>query len=419
MNFIAKFVASLDPGFLVGIIISIFLWSLVIVILVAVKSSKKNVLFTQPKEGTAKAVLRGESFDKMVMAWEGHHLNSPGSAWYNTSRPDWEVLLNHQKDKPDRNPIWTREKWMNGRSFLEKKFGVYWVGIPLFKKVHTYMFEWTEETQSTDGTYKAWPRKHQTDFIYVKDFPYHITIKDVETSDNIPVKVQYVLTLRINNPHKALFKVEDWLKKTTASANSEVRNHVGATSFEELTSEKHSKTKKEKEVQLVTSILCLNKNLPSSDDVDIEQMRSNGGVVSLPVLYGVTIIGAEIQAIDPSTELGIKAKEALTALYVAERQAAVKNVESATYKNNVVTRAEGDKAAQILEAEGAAEARRRLALAKHDAYNDISSADDGLELERLDTLRTVGEKNGNTVIVDGKRFLPIIQTGNKKGSDNE
>lgn len=409
MSGIVKYLSSLNllesPWFVVAVVIVILLWSAIGVTAIAISSAKgpglkKNTLFTTIKEGTAKAIMRGEEFDGIIASWRGHHINDPKAPWFNENRPEWEVLLNNDRDTPDANPLWNVDDWNNSRSFLEKWFGIYWVGLPFQKSLYVYKFEWTEEEQGEGGTYVPRPRTELTDFIYILDFSYYIILKDAETADNLPVNVRYLLTVRITNPRKALFDTDDWLKRITGLTNSTTRNHIGSLSFEELTSEKHKQDLQRKMESLITAILSLNVKLPASEDPIMHQIQSNGADVSAPSLYGVTIISADVQSIDPSGEIGQKAKAALTALYEAERAGKALEATARSEKEAAITRAQGERKAMVELSEGQME-----------AYNNISSSRDGLALRQLDVLESIGEK-GHPIVVDGKTnlFLDVNKT---------
>ena len=411
MSGIVKYFSDLNlpenPWFLVAIVIVIFLWSAIGVIVIAISSAKgpglkKTTLFTTIKEGSAKAIMRGEEFDGIIASWGGHHINDPSAPWFNKNRPEWEVLLNNVRDTPDANPLWDVDAWNDSRSFIEKWFGIHWVGIPFQKSLHVYEFQWTEEKQGEGGTYVPRPRAALTDFIYIMDFSYHIVLKDAETSDNLPVNLHYLLTVRITNPRKALFDTDDWLKRITGLTNSEARNHVGSLSFEELTSEKHKRDLARKTESLITAILSLNLKLPASEDPAMNQIQSNGADVSAPSLYGVTIISAEVQSIDPSSEAGQKAKEALTAKYIGEREAEVMTIKALAEKDKRIKHSEGD-----------AQAELNMATARAAAYTAISNAPDGVKLRSIEAFETVGRDGQNTTIItDGD--TPIMFNAGKK-----
>lgn len=416
MSGIVKYFSDLslleNPWFLVAIVIVILLWSLIGVAVMAISSAKgprlkKTTLFTTVKEGTAKAIMRGEEFDGIIASWRGHHINDPYADWFNENRPEWEVLLNNNRDTPDANPLWDIDDWNDSKSFIEKWFGIHWVGLPFQKSLHVYEFQWTEEKQDGEGTYVPRPRTHLTDFIYISDFSYHIVLKEAETADNLPVNVHYLLTVRINNPRKALFDTDDWLKRITGLTNSATRNHIGSLSFEELTSEKDQQGKTQKMERLITSILSLNKELPKSEDTTMNQMQSNGAEVSAPSLYGVTIISADVQSIDPSGEIGQRAKAALTAVYEAQRAGKALEAKTKSEKKAMITLAEGEKQAKVKLSEG-----------QREAYKNISSTPDGLTLRQLDVLETIGE-NDNMVVVNGESHLLLDTKKNKLVRDNE
>lgn len=90
--------------------------------------AKGDILYTEVPERTAKAIMRSGSLDHFVMSLKEYHLNKPGSRRFDPTKPEWEVLKNRpNKNYDDRNPL---SRWL----------GLYWVGIPPFRKVYSYTF---------------------------------------------------------------------------------------------------------------------------------------------------------------------------------------------------------------------------------------------------------------------------------------
>jgi len=308
-------------SFLIGASIAGAILLIVGILLGIQKLAQHDILWTYVAEGTAKVVVRGESFSHTIMAFEGHHLNDPrDTPRFQRNQPAWEVI---------KSP----EDWKDDRGFLARKFGIYWIGwIWPFLQVYSYRFRWTEETQDEEtGAMKRWPRNESTDFIYIQHFPYVITLNAAETVGKLPVDLFYQLTVWINNPYKALFEVEDWLVRVTGACNRSARNFVGASSYEELTSETRDREKTEHDapVKLSTSMLKLNRMLPDEEETGVR-----GG---LPAIYGITISAAELLEVNHTGDPEGEAHKATTAKYIAEQKAEAVRAEAAGERDRIET----------------------------------------------------------------------------------
>lgn len=240
-----------------------------------------DVIYTKVPEGAAKAIMRGgKSFNHMVMSLQGYHLNVPGDRWYDRSIPKWEVVKNPDNEDCD------------SRSFITRTLGLYTVGVPFLRSVWEYHFEWNE-MKNVDGEQVLWSRSEQTDFIYVVSFPYVLKLSEAETEDNLPVDVEYQLTVRVTNPYKALFDTENWMEVVSGIVNGAVRNFVGGKSFDELRSETDENNSDDCFTQ---NVLKLNDKLPSESDPTPADRWEKG----LRGKYGVIIEKLDIQRIDPA-----------------------------------------------------------------------------------------------------------------------
>src|SRR3989344_2741485 len=136
--------------------------------------AQESVLFTTVKEGTAKAIMRGGSFDRFVMSFEGYHLNVPSEPGYDSSEPDWQVLYHGRnntsgfgegaaKGTPSADGL--PDSFFDRRLWLLKTLGLYWVGWPWATSVYVYQFEWNETITDDDGKEKVFPRSAATPFL--------------------------------------------------------------------------------------------------------------------------------------------------------------------------------------------------------------------------------------------------------------
>ena len=339
--------------------------------------AEENVLFTTVKEGTAKAIVRGKTFDHFIMSFAGYHLNDPTKSWYQSEKGQWNVL-NHREGNPhgfvDDE---TLDSHYDDRPWVLKHLGLYWIGWPWANDVYVYQFEWNETlTDKQTGEEKIFPRAEPTDFIYVTDFTYAIKTVGAETKDRLPTDELTLVTVAIRNPYRALFSGEDWMRRITSSINRHVRSFVGNQDFQELiTGEKKSSEEKAAEKEDSTDfsgpIIDLNKKLPDDTDPPF----------GLQDRYGVVIRTADLQSIELSGDAKKQDQEATTRAYVAEQQAKAILVTGQAEAD--VIKKKGDTEAEALQA--------RLAVIRE-------HGEAGIALAGYDAIQESSKGPGNTII---------------------
>lgn len=196
---------------------------------------------------------------------------------------------------------------------------------------------------------------------YVDNVAYKITTKDIVleipsqeviTMDNASILANAVAYISIISPDKAVYGVEDFRTAIQTLVQTSLRSIIG-----EMTLDESLSSRDLIKARLKTAI---------SDDISD---------------WGITLKTVEIQDINPSK----------TMQAAMEEQAAAERARRAT-----VTRAGGEKEAQILEADGRLEASRRdaeaqviLAQASQEAINKVTQAIEGNDLP---VLYLLGEK---------------------------
>lgn len=313
-----------------------------------------DVLFTKVREGTAKAIMTGDTFHHFLLSHRGYHLNDP--RWkkvddddrYDNSLPAWEVIKNPNAELPEK---------YDDRGWLLRKLGLFWVGLPPFRSVYEYNFVWNEEKVDATGKPHLWNRENRTNFIYTSKFPYLVVIDSAENKDNLPLDGKYQLTLQINNPFSALFLTQNWLESVEAYSNRQARNFIGAHTYAELVSE--TKQDGSGDQRFSTAIVELNETLPGQTDKKIGTKKQNG----------VTIISADLQQLEISGDQAGTIRDATLKAYTANQEA-------------YATVAAG-------EAEGKAELARGTAKAK---VIELTGTATGLAYkERLSALKDFGD----------------------------
>jgi len=339
-----------------------------------------DILFTKVREGTAKAVMAGDSFHHFVLSHRGYHLNDPRwrgtshSHLYDDSASPWDVLKNPTGDGSLPPEAYDPRSGTIG--WVMRKLGLFWIGLPPFRSVLSYSFSWNEDKVGTTGDSELWHRDEDTDFIYTSIFPYLITIDSAETSDRLPLDGLYQLTIRIVNPFKALFETENWLESVSAYANRQARNYVGENTYADLVSETMKTGGESGAGSFSTSIMALNATLPG-------QPPENGGTISQ---NGVTIVSADLQQLEISGDDAGKIREATMRAYTAEQEA-------------TATRVAGDAAAHVISVKGEAVAQSYEArLAVLDKHHDLAAL-------MLQTDAMSAEGPGRTVLWANNPFI--------------
>ena len=194
--------------------------------------------------------------------------------------------------------------------------------------------------------------------VTTKDIVLDIPSQEVITKDNAVLVTNAVAYINIVSPEKAVYGVENYVIAIQTLVQTSLRSIIGEMTLDEaLSSRDHIKAK------LKAAI---------SDDISD---------------WGITLKTVEIQDINPSP----------TMQQAMEEQAAAERARRAT-----VTRADGDKQAVILTAEGALEASKREAEAQ------VILAEASKRAISLVT-EAIGEKELPVVYLLGEKYISSLQ----------
>lgn len=323
-----------------------------------------NIFFTFVKEGQAKAIMVGDKFSHFIMSYKGHRLLLP-------SEKAADLLLSEDKQKYKINRSWDvlivpEGEEDIGKNDLEKhlnRWGIYWVGIPPFHKVHRRRFTWTswEQVKNSKGEVEYQAVAHEDemiDAILIQEDVYYGVIRKAETKENVPFNVRYLLTSGIKNPYSAWFDVHNWLEQVLVLTSKEGKTYVGESLYQELITEEN------KTPQNTSGAGGTNDRFQIYLGTTIEQLLRD---------YGVWITNANILELDPANEDAVNFVAASTKQYVAAQQAKA-----------VIELAQAEKKAIELRIE---------------AYN-LNPEAARLFVE-ADTIKEAGTKAGNWVIPNG------------------
>ena len=185
-----------------------------------------------------------------------------------------------------------------------------------------------------------------------KDIVLEIPSQEVITRDNVVIVANAVAYINIISPEKALYGVEDYELAIRTLVQTSLRSIVGEMSLDDALSSREK----------------IKANLKRTISDDIAE-------------WGITLKSVEIQDIQPSETMQV----------AMEEQAAAERQRRAT-----VTRADGEKSAMILEADGRLEASRRDAEAKvvlaEASKSALTKVSDAIQDKELPAMYLLGEK---------------------------
>lgn len=356
---------------------ALFFLTVFLVILGVWAIAHTNTFFCFIKEGQGVIIKRGESFHRIIISYHRHRCvvvdEEVGEGNNKKIVHRWKIV----PSKPDEQEL------LHGfLGFLEKRFGIYWVGVYPFFKVMAYQFRWNEwEQKSEEGGGTIPSLKHReelTNFFYVQTFNYALFLSGAETGGrrdgkentggNISVNAQITLLLRIIYPQVAILQNEDWFEQLEAVVLDHARLYVGSRTFEQLHTSPHHTTNEETRNEFCEHIMSLNAHAPIGADTD-----------SIIDAFGVEIVGAVIMSVELAGASKEIAKET-TAIYVAEQKA------KATI---VAAEAKAKEIKMIGDAEAHAINARTQTVANFGAV--------GVYVERQRAVIESG-KNGNTIV---------------------
>jgi hypothetical protein len=278
-----------------------------------------DLLFTTVKEGTRKVVLTGETFEKPLMAYQGHHVNIPpeksrfAKSYYSDRFPDWEIVYHGPGNNNGFAGEMQKDSYYDHRPALLRRLGVYWIGFPWSHKIKRRWFEWNESyVDPKTGAEALWPRADWTTFDYVQPFPYTFIVVEAETKELPRVDMTFVMTVAESNAYLPDHGGTDWLKIVTSYALAEARSFASSRTYETILDDR-GKPENEfsKPLTLLTTKL-------KDTTLDSRKEPKDG----LRGFLGIVIVSARLQTVELSGANAVQLQEAAAAAFVAEKEAA-------------------------------------------------------------------------------------------------
>jgi regulator of protease activity HflC (stomatin/prohibitin superfamily) len=368
-----------------GLLVFFLLFSLM-----ALSLARHNLFFTLVEEGKIKVILHNKVFKKAIMRYMGFHLDKNQNVVQNLRREKLTFEEARQKGyKWDGAKRRKEDKRWYGYWLLFCKFykslmggGLAFVGLWPFYTVHTYQFRWWS---LKDGK----PTEHDEllDYVYAKSESYWAELKASQTAGMIPLNVELVLTIRVVNPYKSLFRTHQWLEFAISRLDPYIRQYIpySELKFEDLIKVKQGPDSPlfvflgTSKVKLTSEEKQLLRNEGRSErEIEAKEMADKGILWILWEVFGVDIQSIEFRSITTTDK---EYEKAYTQKALAEQE----------------------KAKTIIQAEGQAQAMNTITEAKKKGIEEVSSAIEkhgevGLAYKMMETIEESSQKPGNWIL---------------------
>jgi len=280
-----------------------------------------NFCFTLVNTGEGKAVLKGKKFHRFL-------IEKPGHIILETEDMVSEYKVRSGYSDRERRKFGTGRKgevvqWdvvPQGTFSLVKKglllrwvelLGARWFGISPFYEIDTRQQKWlAAKTNTQTGETILEGKDELVSSFFLKDVVVGHRLSEVETggynpvlqtnlpatgqadqAEMLPVNLEYLLTLRMTNPMKALFGVHRYLDAILERSGPAAKRHVGQTTYTGLIRERPETNEFQKNIKGI--------------ETDILEH------------YGMRFVAAEISKVDPGSPEAEKYRLASTAVYLA------------------------------------------------------------------------------------------------------
>lgn len=191
----------------------IFLTSVFNLLLVYFWWASNNLNFTFNPEGMAKHVMAGKAYCKTLIQLKGHDLAKKKSRG---------VEIGDVIKVPEKTFLGRIMGFVSPLSLIRKHLGgLKFYGIWPFRDILIYNFGWINRAQN--GEIEIHP-KETMDVVSLKDDVFVIEAKNAEDKDGLHANILLLLTIRVVNPYKVSFVVQNWLETVMNRIAPAVRN---------------------------------------------------------------------------------------------------------------------------------------------------------------------------------------------------
>jgi len=216
--------------------------------------------------------------------------------------------------------------------------------------------------------------------------------QSVITKDNVKILVDNVIFYKLLNARDAVYNIEDFKSGIVYSATTNMRNILGNMTLDEILSGRDS---------INQDLLCI-----------IDEVTD---------AYGIKILSVEIKNIVPPNEIqqamekqmrAERDKRAMILQAEGLRQSQIEKAEGEKQAN--IRRAEGLKESQLLEAEGRAKAIEQIAIAEAEAIRKVNKAiiESGtnatvIALKQVEALTEMAKNPANKLILPNETLSSL------------
>jgi hypothetical protein len=228
-------------------------WAAAIIIISSILSlpfligtmAENNDIFTNVKEGEGRAIMGAGDGGFIKFIWQH-------KGW--TINENYDVVPAHgykevklSKELNDNTYMVERDENVVLQKTAKEQFaelfgltGVRLLGIPGLHTLHKYTFRWNSLRQSADENTKEnggiyfTPHEEVISHFILQTDSYYIRLEGAEDGDMIPLSLDIVLQLRITNPFKALFAVQEWLESVFGEMIPTLRRFTAGQKWEVL-----------------------------------------------------------------------------------------------------------------------------------------------------------------------------------------
>lgn len=238
-------------AFLTGIYIALSIVGLALIIFSPIAFvyflAKNNMFFTIVKEGQAKAIMKFGKFKKIIMCYQGYGVNEEWKVCQrvtDTREPHPNGIhgvIKIIKNSNDKNSNNEPTVICNLRPEPLKIGGLMWVGIPFIYSVYKYEFRWISFEQKEEGgklIEKTIAHEETLDYILVQDDVFYSFLRGADSKELVPVDMELLLTIRIINPYKAIFRVQNWLEAVQNQTKPALRGFAASKKYKDLIGKK-------------------------------------------------------------------------------------------------------------------------------------------------------------------------------------
>lgn len=227
-------------------------------------------------------MVKGDKFEKALIQWKDHVLDK-----------NWSVV----KGKEPWHPFG----------------GLRYYGFWPIKALYSYRFQWTGVAENGEVQFHP---KEWLDYILLKDDVYWAKVEKAEDKKLLPLEIEVVLTIRVINPYKNLFAVQNWLETIINRTKPAVRDAITRKEYAELIKDKEAVGRE------IYKIIKERKLL--------KEFKSR---------YGVKVREIEVKEINPPKDY----REDTLKKYRAEREKERIIIEADAERQRLETVAEGEK----------------------------------------------------------------------------